>query len=321
MRTPPSAGSLPADANVLVSADAWLSAGRRVWLATVVHTYGSAPRPVGSMAAIDDLGHVAGSVSGGCVEDHLVDRLRHDTRHCDQPRLVRYGVDADDRDRLRLPCNGHIEVWLEPLTANGVRALLARLEGGRTLLRTIDLVTGASRLEESPRATRSERRGDGFHHRLGPGFRLVMVGAGDVSRYLAPIALSLGFRVDVVEPREEYLSTWPVAGCHLSPAMPDDFLASAPPDAFTAVVALSHDPRLDELALIDALASPLLYVGALGSARTTPAVEARLALFDISPSQQQALRRPVGAPIGAKTAPQIAVAIAADLVAVAAAAG
>lgn len=309
--------SLPAspEAEVLRAAADWLGLGHRVWIATVLSTYGSAPRPIGSMAAINDLGQVAGSVSGGCVEDDLSEWLARDALACAVPRIVAYGRDADERARLKLPCNGHIEVWLEPAPADIVRTLRLALHRGQVMVRRIDLRSGQSNLQEADGSMRTKLHEHLFEQILGPRYRLVLIGASEVSRYLAPIAITLGFSIEVVDPRREYLSTWPHPGCMLHAEMPDDVLAMRPPDSRTAVVALSHDPKLDDLALMEALRSPLLYVGAMGSVRTTEARKQRLALFDLDASQLAAIRGPVGADIGARTPPEIAVAIAADLVA------
>lgn len=317
--TPPAGAeaSLPAspEVEVLRAAHAWLRLGHRVWIATVVNTYGSAPRPIGSMAAINDLGQVAGSVSGGCVEDDLSEWLARDALACAVPRIVAYGRDADERARLKLPCNGHIEVWLEPAPADIVQTLRLALNVGQVVVRRIDLVTGQSTVQEADSSMRTKLHEHRFEQILGPRYRLVLIGAGEVSRYLASIATTLGFSIEVVDPRREYLSTWTQPGCMLHAEMPDDVLAMRPPDSRTAVVALSHDPKLDDLALMEALRSPSLYVGAMGSVRTTEARKQRLALFDLDATQLAVIRGPVGADIGARTPPEIAVAIAADLIA------
>lgn len=302
------------DLQVLRAASEWLAQGREVWLATVLATYGSAPRPVGSMAVLNDRGEVVGAVSGGCVEDDLTDWLRRDAAACTQGQAVTYGVDAQERARLRLPCNGQLRVWLEPIQAALVQPLLHRVAQGALVARTIDLSTGQWTLADPHGATKACGSATTFQHVLGPTHRLVLIGASDVSRYLAPIAMTLGFSVEVIDPRAEYLATWPHPGCRLWSEMPDDALALQPPDERTAVVALSHDPKLDDLALMEALKGPSLYVGAMGSRATTIARKARLALFDVSEVEQARLHGPVGMDIGARTPPEIAIAIAADLV-------
>lgn len=299
---------------VLRTAQAWLAAGDAVWLATVLETYGSAPRPVGSMAALNDRGEVVGSVSGGCIEDDITDWLRRDSQACRLGTSLVYGVNGDERARLRLPCNGHLRLWLEPAPPAVLRALLQRIESGHLARRKLQLTDGSSTVSDATPSERCRLEAQTFIHVLGPRHRLVLIGASEVSRYLAPIALSLGFKVQVVDPREEYLSTWPHAGCELVPDMPDDFLLRQPCDVNTAVVALSHDPKLDDLALMEALRQPGLYVGAMGSRRTTQARKERLALFEVSVDGLARLQGPVGIDIGARTPPEIAVSVAADLV-------
>lgn len=302
------------DTMVLRTAQAWLAAGDAVWLATVLETYGSAPRPVGSMAALNDRGEVVGSVSGGCIEDDITDWLRRDSQACRQGTSLIYGVNGDERARLRLPCNGHLRLWLEPALPAVLRALLQRIEAGCMARRKLQLTDGSSTVSDANPSEHCRLEAHTFIHILGPRHRLVLIGASEVSRYLAPIAQSLGFKVQVVDPREEYLSTWPHAGCELVADMPDDFLLRQPCDVNTAVVALSHDPKLDDLALMEALRQPGRYVGAMGSQRTTQARKERLALFEVSADELARLQGPVGIDIGARTPPEIAVSVAADLV-------
>ncbi|HIV71373.1 MAG TPA: XdhC family protein [Candidatus Aquabacterium excrementipullorum] len=302
------------DLTVLRAADAWLASGMPVWLATVIETYGSAPRPVGAMAALNGHGHVVGSVSGGCVEDELIDWLRRDAAACTSGRLMVYGADAEERARLRLPCQGRLSVWLEPACPTLLATCLSRLNAGQLVCRRLD-IPGGRWTCSAPGATMSSHLSEGvFQHVMGPVHRLVLIGASDVSRYLAPMAMSLGFQVEVVDPRAEYRSTWPHQQCQLWAEMPDDVLAMRPPDTRTAVIALSHDPKLDDLALMEALKSDAMYVGAMGSLRTTAARKSRLLMFDVTPDALHRLRGPVGLDIGARTPPEIAVAIAADLV-------
>jgi xanthine dehydrogenase accessory factor len=198
-----------------------------------------------------------------------------------------------------------------------VKGLLASIDSGVVMRREIDIASGASTFAPALAGDATMLKGECFVQLIGPVRRLVLVGANEVARYLAPIAQALGYRVTVVDPREEYLDTWPHSGCERVRAMPDDAVAALLPDACTAVVALSHDPKLDDLALLEALKSAAFYVGAMGSARTTKARRERLALFDLTAQEVARLRGPVGIDIGARTPPEIAVSIAADLVRVA----
>jgi xanthine dehydrogenase accessory factor len=302
------------DVQVLRAAAAWYRAGRRAWLATVVETYGSAPRPVGSMAVLNDLGQVIGSVSGGCVEDDLANWLLRDAAAAEACRMLVYGRDAEERSRLRLPCNGHLRIWLEPVSEALAGELWNAVDDGIVMCRTLDLTRGAWSCAPAEPGAMTTLEGDRFQQVVGPTSRLILIGASDVSRCLAPIAISLGFKVSVVDPREEYMATWPHPACELVRDMPDDAIVARRPDAKTAVVALSHDPKLDDMALLEALKSPAFYVGAMGSARTTQARKQRLTMFDLVSDDIAKLRGPVGMDIGARTPAEIAVSIAADLV-------
>ena len=305
------------DLQVLRTSLDWRRAGQDVWLATVIETYGSAPRPVGSMAALNASGHVEGSVSGGCVEDDLADWLARDAMGLRDGRCFVYGKDADERARLRLPCGGHLHVWLEPLPADLVERILHAADDGVLVSRSLDLASGLSTLANATSGTVTRRTGTRFTHVIGPTSRLILIGASEVSRCLAPMAQALGYQVTVIDPRREYLDTWPHDGCALSASMPDDAIAASPPDVRTAVVALSHDPKLDDMALLEALKSAAFYVGAMGSLRTTQARRSRLALFDLDAARITGLRGPVGIDIGARTPMEIAISVAADLVKVA----
>lgn len=304
------------DLEVLERAHGWLSAGRRVVLATVVRTWGSSPRPPGSLLALRDDGRAVGSVSGGCIEDDLIDRLRSEGLPA-QPQVVRYGVGAEEARRFGLPCGGTMELVLEPMTSPApLAALLAPLRAGLVVARRLDLSNGAFTLmPDAPH--------DGIHfdeHTLtsvfGPRYRLLLIGAGALSASLARIAQSLDFAVTVCDPREEWNEEWNVPGTTLTREMPDDVVMAMQPDARTAVVALTHDPKLDDLALMEALRSPAFFVGALGSRRNNDARRERLRLFDLDATQIAMLRGPVGLYIGSRTPAEIAVSIAAELVAV-----
>lgn len=304
------------DLEVLTRAHDWLVAGQRIALVTVVRTWGSSPRPPGSLLALREDGRVVGSVSGGCIEDDLIDRLRNEGLPA-TPQIVRYGVGAEETRRFGLPCGGTMELVLEPLSdAAPLAALLAPLRAGLVVRRTLDLASGHATLEAD--APREEVRcdSDTLVTVFGPRYRLLLIGAGQLSVQLARIALALDFAVTVCDPREEWNEEWNVPGTTLTREMPDDVVIAMRPDARTAVIALTHDPKLDDLALMEALRSPAFYVGALGSRRNNEARRERLQLFDLDAHQVAALRGPVGLFIGSRTPAEIAVSIAAELVAV-----
>lgn len=303
------------DLEVMRAALAWAGEGKRCWSATVLGTYGSAPRPVGAMALLCEDGRVAGSVSGGCVEDDLMALLQADASGLDAPRRLVYGLSDEERARLRLPCGGSLDLWAEPAPLADFQQALRLVDAGQGCVREIDLPGGASRVRAALPGDASALREGVFTQRLGPRRRLVLIGAAEVSRYLAPIARTLDFEVIVIDPRPEYLQSWPadVPARRLS-GMPDDELIALKPDASTAVVALSHDPKLDDMALLEALPGAAFYVGAMGSFRSTAARRERLALFDLAPEAIARLRGPAGLDLGSRTPPEIAVAIAAELI-------
>jgi xanthine dehydrogenase accessory factor len=303
-----------ADPEVLHIALGWLAEGRRVALATVVRTFGSAPRPEGALLALCDDGRLTGSVSGGCVEADLLDRVH--SAFPSRPALYRYGVSADEARRFGLPCGGVLELVLEPLTNPAeVESILAALAQRRTLTRLLDLDTGEVRLEET--ADHAEFSFDG--HRMvrvfGPRWRLLIIGAGQIARYLASLAQTLDYDVRVCDPREEYARSWTDQTVELLSGMPDDAVREFQPGARSVIVALTHDPKLDDMALMEALRSNAFYVGALGSRASQAKRRSRLLELDLTTEQVQRLHGPVGYPLGGKTPPEIALAILAEVTA------
>ena len=305
------------DVQVLKRADEWLRAGHRAVLGTIVRTWGSAPRPVGSLVVIRDDGLVAGSVSGGCIEDDLVDRVRGRALAADRPERVTYGVTAEEAFRFGLPCGGTIELILEPLGPQSqVAELLARVAAGRQTVRTLDMKTGAVRLADGSGTDLLAFDDEHLVTAHGPRWRLLVIGAGQLTHYVATMALALDYQVTICDPREEYADGWLVPGTELVRTMPDDTVVELKPDNHTAILALTHDPKLDDLALIEALKSPAFYVGAIGSLRNQAKRRERLAEFGVSADELARLHGPVGLKNGARTPPEIAVSILAEMTAV-----
>jgi len=306
------------DLNVLRSAAQWRAEGNRVVLGTITRTWGSAPRPIGSLVAVRDDGRVAGSVSGGCIEDDLIARIREGSLALERPERVRYGVSAEEATRFGLPCGGTLELVLEPLRDHSqVEPLLERLDAGQRVQRTLALESGAVTLAaaEAGDALRVDDQQLVTTH--GPSWRLALIGAGQLTQYLAEMARALDYEVLVCDPREEYAEGWNVPGTRLLRGMPDDLLRELRIDGHTAVIALTHDPKLDDLALLEALGSSAFYVGAIGSRGNQAKRRERLKEhFDVTDAQLDRLHGPVGLKNGARTPPEIAVAILAELTAV-----
>ncbi|MFZ4473327.1 MAG: XdhC family protein [Limnohabitans sp.] len=330
------------DVMVLRSLRDWRKSGHRALLATVVRTWGSSPRPVGSIMALCDSGSVVGSVSGGCIEDDLIDRFTkayanaarvgssdtstsRGTASADlsqipsgPPQHVKYGITADEAHRFGLPCGGTLELLLEfdPATAQ-LEELVQRLEKGELVQRVTVLATGESHLQASTSPQDLLIDTEKLVNTFGPEYRMLLIGAGQMTEYLATMAIFNGFAVTVCDPREEYRGAWSVAGVALSSEMPDDVVRSFVPDRRSCVIALTHDPKLDDLALLEALESDAFYIGAIGSRRNNTARHQRMKEhFEQTDESLARLRGPIGIYIGSKTPAEIAVSIMAEVLAV-----
>ena len=305
------------DIEVLRTAEKWRTSGHRVALGTIVKTWGSAPRPVGAMVAIRDDGQIVGSVSGGCVEDDLVDKVREKFAAAKKPELVTYGVTNEEATRWGLPCGGTLQLVLEPLKAeSGIAELLERISHQQLVRRNLEMDSGRATLEPGRWQDVLEFDGKVLSAVHGPRWRLVLIGGGQLTRYLAEMARMLDYNVVVIDPREEYANSWDLPSVPVNRGMPDDVVRELQLDGHSALVALTHDPKLDDLALMEGLKSAAFYVGAIGSKKNNDARRERLKEFDVSADEIARLRGPVGLYIGSKTPPEIAVAILAEMTAV-----
>ncbi|WP_079228387.1 XdhC family protein [Pseudomonas putida] len=309
------------DLLVLRTARDWLLAGEHVLLATVARTWGSSPRPVGSMMALRGDGRVVGSVSGGCIEDDLIHRYttayQGDGMPAGLPQVVQYGVSAEEAQRFGLPCGGTLELVLEfgPALAS-LEQLLPLLDSGNLVRRELDLQNGQVQLTTSRAPEQFSFDGRRMLNTLGPGYRLLLIGAGVLAEYLATMALFNGFKVAVCDPRPEYMGGWNVAGVEKIVGMPDDVVRTFAPDLRSCIVGLSHDPKLDDLALLEALHSPAFYIGVIGSRRNNQMRRERLIEhFGESEASLQRLHGPIGIYIGSKTPAEIAVSVMAEILA------
>jgi len=279
------------DLSVLKTAVTWLKEGHPVAIATVVQTWGSAPRPVGSWLAIRSDGQVAGSVSGGCVEDDLIRRVQSEILTRDTPEMVIYGVSQQEAARFGLPCGGTLRLLVEPKPELAVlEQLLEQITSHQITRRTVDLQTGLSTLSAGSRHDEFSCTDLEMFTSYGPRWRMVIIGAGQLSLYTADFALASDFEVIVIDPREEYAEGINRNDLSFFTGMPDDVLLEIGVDPHTAVVALTHDPKLDDMALMEALRSPAFYVGALGSRKNTQKRKERLLEFDLNQEQVDRLR-------------------------------
>ena len=320
------------DVMVLRTLRDWRLAGQRALLATVVRTWGSSPRPVGSIMALREDGTVVGSVSGGCIEDDLIYQytqayaagqtvgaaVQGKAIPSGPPAFIKYGVSADEAHRFGLPCGGTLELLLEfDPSAADLATLVSALEAGQLMQRQVSLKDGTVSQSLSAAPSELSVTATELVNTFGPEYRMLLIGAGQLTEYLATMALFSGFAVTVCDPREEYRSAWSVAGAVVLSDMPDDVVNAFKPDRRSCVIALTHDPKLDDLALLEALNTEAFYIGAIGSRRNNEARHQRMAEhFELSESTLARLRGPIGIYIGSKTPSEIAVSVMAEVLAV-----
>lgn len=319
------------DVMVLRALLAWRRVGRRALLATVVRTWGSSPRPVGSIMALCDDGALVGSVSGGCIEDDLIYRFTRayagdgvavnggaQEIPSGPPQFVKYGITSDEAHRFGLPCGGTLELMLEfDPEADALEALVAQLEKGQLVRRSVRLADGLVALQPSAAPSDLAVTPTELLNTFGPEYRMLVIGAGQLSEYVATMALFNGFAVTVCDPREEYCGAWSVKGVTVVSDMPDDVVTAFKPDRRSCVIALTHDPKLDDLALLEALKTDAFYIGAIGSRRNNAARHQRMVEhLEQTPESLERLRGPIGIYIGSKTPPEIAVSVMAEILAV-----
>lgn len=314
------------DLIVLKRLKQWRDAGERAVLVTVMRTWGSSPRPVGSIMAMCETGAVVGSVSGGCIEDDLIREFTQPAEGQQNPGMtmdglpkrMRYGITADEAHRFGLPCGGTLELLLEfNPDARLLTDLIERLERGDLVKRVTDMDTGLVTLEPTETADSLRVSDSKLINTFGPSYRMLLIGAGQLGEYIATMAIFNGFTVTVCDPREEYASGWTTTGVHRLTEWPDDAVKLFKPDRRTCVLALTHDPKLDDLALLEALETEAFYVGAIGSRSNNAARRKRMIEhFGQTEESLARLRGPIGIYIGSKTPAEISVSVMAEVLAV-----
>lgn len=309
------------NSDVIAAVHDWLVAGQPAWLATIVDTVGSSPRPAGSLLAISDTGQWMGSVSGGCLEEDLIQRLlvNVDAGAGAWPQLIDYGIDERDQGRFRLPCGGRIRLLVERLlpaaASEHFQELRQKLQRRQRLVRRVPLSGDLPLIEPLRAMAEVELDEFSLRHKMGPETRLLIIGTGEVSRYVARFALANEFEVTLCEPRDVFRKGWSEPGVDVVRALPDDLVVERFFDDCSAVVALAHDPRIDDMALLAALNSDAFYVGAMGSRTTTTQRRQRLHELGITSEQLRRLHAPIGFDIGSKAPAEIAISIVAQLLA------
>ena len=302
---------------ILQTAIDWLEANHQVALVTVAKTWGSSPRPPGSMLVMRDDGIHAGSVSGGCVEEDLVSRYRNHEFTERFPNLINYGVERQDALRFGLPCGGRLELVVEKLESVAqLKTLLQKISSGDLVARRVCMNTGEVSLHNASQVNEFRYTEDDLIKVFGPSWQMLLIGAGHLTRYVASIALMLNYDVTVCDPREEYQAGWDMESVNFTRIMPDDAVKEIVNNQRSIVSTLAHDPKLDDMALMEALQANLFYVGALGSRRSNDQRRERMLELGITPQQLEQLHAPVGLDIGSHTPPEIAVSIMAEVTAV-----
>lgn len=312
---------------IITCVQQWLAADKPVWLCTILKTWGSSPRPIGAMMACTLDGELMGSISGGCIEEDFLEQLRDGSlknqymSEGNKPFKVKYGMTEEEQARLRLPCGGQLHVlleFIEPTEENKsvFTRLRSDLENHLLVSRQVDMETGGidARDESSEEAVIIE---DGvMTHSLSPMYRLLLLGAGDVAKYVAEMALALEYDVTLCDPRPRYLDNWHVPGVETTSRLPDDVVRERFSNPYSGIIALAHDPRVDDMALMEALKTDAFYIGAMGSERTSAARRERLPELGLTKDEIDLLHAPIGFQIDSKTPAEIAIAIMAEVTAV-----
>lgn len=311
------------DLQVIERALVWSRQGETIWLCTVIDTFGSSPREPGSwMVVRQDSQHI-GSLSGGCVEDDFLLRLSQGEFDC-PITVVRYGDnDAAQRPNITLPCGGILEVLIErlnpaPPIIEHLETLRDTLLGKYHLMRNVHLASGSAYFSDDtalgPKVVQDAQQGI-VKMRVAPAKRLIIAGISAVSAPCAAFAVTLGFEVIVCDPDEAACKAFDVPGAHVKAILPSTYIASGVCHSGTAVVALTHDPRIDDLAMIESVRTPAFYIGVMGSTQTSAVRTERLIRSGgLNQEDINRLYMPIGLALGSKTPAEIALAVMADIV-------
>lgn len=307
------------DLQVVRQALQWSGAGQRVWLCTVLATYGSAPRAPGSLLAVNAAGQWLGSLSGGCVEDDFLERVALG-EFPEPAAIVRYGDGSDARSQVSLPCGGVLDVLVENLAPScevqgHLRQLESALLGQRRVLRQVRVPDGLQGLDDDlSQGPRVQREGNSVQLRIGAAQRLLLAGYSSVAQYCAEFARGMGFEVVLCEPREEVLAGVHIDGIELRRELPSEFILNGGCHADTAVVALTHDPKIDDLAMLEAVRTDAFYIGVMGSRATSDKRRERLQrIGGLGAPELGRIHAPIGLNLGSKTPAEIALAVLADV--------
>ena len=299
---------------------------KSVWLCTILKTWGSSPRPIGAMMACTFDGELVGSISGGCVEEDFLEELREGKlkdlyQSQAKPITVVYGETEAEQARLKLPCGGQLHVLLELLEPSVENKTVfenihSALERHLTTSRIVNMSNGKITVGDHARKEALVIEKETMIHSLSPMYKLLLLGAGDVAKYVAEMALALEYQVTLCDPRPNYLDNWSVQGVETTARLPDDIVRESYSNPYSGIVALAHDPRVDDMALMEALKTDAFYVGAMGSERTSAARRDRLPELGLTKDEINTLHAPIGFEIASKTPAEIAISIMAEITAV-----
>lgn len=297
---------------ILLTARGWLEDGQTVYLFHVAQAWGSSPRPVGSLMAVNSVGQHIGSVSGGCVEADLFTRIQNN-EFCEQSiRLIEYSNET--HHNITLPCRGHMQILLETMhDSKQLQPIIEAIESRSSILRQVHIDPAQVTYSQTP-SSYANFDGQILNEPYGPAWRVLLIGANDLAMHVARQCLLLDYEVVISEPREEYRQNWLLCDCELTPLMPDEAVEKYVNDEHSAVLALTHDPKLDDLAILQALYSPAFYIGALGSKRSAERRKDTMSKMDLNPLLLDKLDAPIGLNIGSRSPAEISVAIAARLI-------
>ena len=315
------------DIDIFKAIQCWLGQSETVWLCTVLDTWGSSPRPRGSLLACNASGEFIGSLSGGCIEENLIAKIVAGEFSGAVSRL-RYGATTEEAERFRLPCGGVLDISIErwspsPALQNSVALIVGALVGRRRIAvqrnftrEAVSVIDPYEKQLILHIAEDSSGNLTEIIHVLGPQYRLLLIGISEVSRAVAQLALLLDYEILVCDPRADARARWDIAGVTLLAQLPDDAVREFGDDGCCAILALTHDPRIDDMALMEAFNTRAFYIGAMGSLRTSENRRERLQLLDVTAEQLQRLHAPIGLDTGSKTPMEIAVSALAQLTAV-----
>ena len=304
----------------------WLESGKSVWLCTILKTWGSSPRPIGSMMACTPDGELVGSISGGCIEEDFLEQLRDGSlkqqyEEIGKPFRIKYGITAEEQARLRLPCGGQLHVLLEFFDPDDklievFKQIRSSLENHEKISRVVNMETGLVHFTNDSAEVAVKIEEPLLTHGLSPHYKLLLLGAGDVAKYVAEMALALEYDVTLCDPRPRYLQNWHVDGVTTTSRLPDDVVREQFNNPYSGIIALAHDPRVDDMALMEGLKTCAFYIGAMGSDRTSAKRRERLPELGLSAAEIDRLHGPIGFSIGSKTPAEIAISIMAEVTAV-----